>query len=112
MQNLLKETLKSLDNNNKKPTDIIFIGAVSGYSCTWKEFVILADKEYDRSFGSTEVAEDLIIVFTDGSRLVRGEYDGSEWWEYIDNFKMPKELKPIKSLFQFNYEGLLAGINS
>ena len=112
MENLLKETLESLDDNNKKTTDIIFIGAESGYSCSWEEFTVLANKEYNSDFGTAHVADDLIIVFTNGSRLVRGEYDGSEWWKYIENFKMPEELKPIKSLFQFKCERLLAEINS
>lgn len=29
----------------------------------------------------------------------RGEYDGSEWWEYSTLFKKPEETFPIKNLF-------------
>ena len=26
--------------------------------------------------------KNIVIVFEDGTWLERGEYDGSEWWEY------------------------------
>ncbi len=43
----------------------------------------LMNREYDSGYGRQEV--DGTIVFKDGTWLSRGEYDGSEWWEY--NFK-------------------------
>lgn len=49
----------------------------------WKEFAELADDEYDSSYGSPEVATDLIIRFSDGKHMWREEYDGSEWWGYV-----------------------------
>lgn len=98
--NLLKETLEDIKNSRHEIADIIFIGSQeSGYSCTWPEFEKLADKEYDDGFGAQEVASDLIIVFSDGMKMWRHEYDGSESWAYYTNFKMPENVKPIRSLF-------------
>lgn len=100
MQNLLAETKESIKYTGHTSDDIIFIGSEkSGYSCTWDEFCVLADKEYDNGYGSSEVATDLIIVFSDGQKMWRGEYDGAEWWECSSPFVKPKALKPIKSLF-------------
>ncbi len=40
----------------------------------------LLNKEYDDGYGGQRL--DGIIVFKDGTWLSRGEYDGSEWWDY------------------------------
>lgn len=37
------------------------------------------DFDYDSGYGCQEVFG--TIVFTDGTWLTRGQYDGSEWWE-------------------------------
>lgn len=100
--NLLEETIKEIKKNNQKVSNIIFIGSmISGHSCSWKQFRKLADKEYDNGYGGSEVATDLIIVFKGGGRLVRQEYDGSEWWEYIEPFIfwIHNKRKEIKTLF-------------
>lgn len=100
MTNLLEETTNIMLGFEKSPDDIIFIGSESsGHSCTWEEFVVLANKDYHAGYGSAEVATDLIIVFNDGSRLDREEYDGAEWWEFRNPFQMPTEIKPIVNLF-------------
>ena len=97
--NLLEETIEDIGKSGHTPKDIIFIGSErSGHQCSWEEFKLLANKEYDSGFGGQEVATDLIIVFPDGSKMWRGEYDGSEWWNYSTPFKIPKENKSIKSL--------------
>lgn len=51
-----------------------------------------ADKEtFDSSYGSQELYG--TIWYTDGTWSIRGEYDGSEWWEHVtkpefdENFK-------------------------
>lgn len=38
------------------------------------------DFEYDAGYGCQELYG--TVLFTDGGWLERGEYDGSEWWEY------------------------------
>ena len=97
--NLLKETREAIKDSGHKTEDIIFIGSKqSGHSCSWAEFETLADIEYDDGYGGQEIAKDLIIAFKDGSTMWRGEYDGSEWWEYPEPFSMPKEKHKITSL--------------
>ena len=98
--NLLKETKSCIKDSGHSINDIVFIGSEgSGYSCTWDEFTSLANHDYDKGFGASKVATDLIIVFSDGVKMWRGEYDGSEWWEYSTPFFMPSEIKKIERLF-------------
>lgn len=74
--NLLTETLHALDGR-----EVAWVGSTDGeWSMTWEEFARIADSNYDAGFGAQHVARDLVVVFTDGSWLERGEYDGSEWW--------------------------------
>lgn len=107
MTNLLSETWGIMKKHGKKPEDIIFIGSEnSGHSCSWREFERLADREYNAGYGSTQVATDLIIIFKDNSRMNRAEYDGCEWWNFQEPFKMPLEQKPISNLFVGLWESL------
>jgi len=97
---LLEETIEDIKRNGHKISDIIFIGSEkSGHSCTWEEFTILANQDYDSGYDAAKVAIDLLIIFSDGSSMYREEYDGSEWWEYIIPFIMPRNTQSIKSLF-------------
>lgn len=98
--NLLTETVAAIQQSGHSTGDIVFIGSEeTGHRCTWEQFHILADKKYDEGFGAQKVAEDLIIVFSDGAKMWRGEYDGSEWWEFSSPFKAPAAIKQIRSLF-------------
>ena len=97
--NLLTETETDIKESGHAPQDIIFIGSQkSGHSCTWEEYRTLADFEYDSGFGGNEIPWDLIIVFSDGATMWRGEYDGSEWWNFSTPFVMPQDLKSINTL--------------
>lgn len=97
--NLLNETKDKITSCGKTPDDIIFIGSEeSGHQCSWSEFCVLANFQYDSSYGAAKIATDLTIVFSDGSRMFRGEYDGSEWWEYFANFTPPLKALRITSL--------------
>ena len=83
--NLLKETKKILKEHNKTLKDIVAIqGKDFGIFDT---FIELANTNYDNGYGSSKVAEDLIIIGNNWW-LERAEYDGAEWWEY-------KEQAPI-----------------
>lgn len=97
--NLLKETLDIITNSRHTTNDIIFIGSeYSGHRCSWEEFTVLANFEYDDRRGGVVIATDLMIVFSDGSFMVRREYDDKEWWEYNIPFKMPEESHKISRL--------------
>jgi len=98
--NLLEETLSAIEQSGHKPSDIIFIGSeVSGHSCTWKEFERLAGQEHRDGICVRTVANDLIIVFSDGQRMWRNGYDKIDWWEYFKPFEPPEESRSIQTLF-------------
>jgi len=96
MKNLLKETVEILQDNNKKESDVKWIGN-STHKTTWEDFKKNADVNYENGFGSSKVAQDLLIV-GDNWWLERGEYDGSEWWEYKETPKEPDETIELKAL--------------
>lgn len=98
--NLKQETIKAIEDSGHTPDQIIFIGSEqSGHRCTWEEFCILADRDYDNGFGGQEVARDLIIIFQDGHKMWRAEYNGSEWWRYSTPVNIPEEVHPINTIF-------------
>lgn len=86
MTNLLKETLESLELNGKTEEDVRFVSGKLRYGepsawFSWNEFAENSDFDYDDGFGGAEINQSLKIV-GDGWWLERGEYDGSEWWEF------------------------------
>ena len=89
MRNLLQETLDCLEQHCKKESDVLWVGADEEYSFTWETFKKLADKKYDASCGCAMVHMGLIVVGKDWW-LERGEYDGSEWWEFKTYPQKPK----------------------
>ena len=98
--NLLEETVDAITHSGHTEKDIVFIGSFgSGHECSWVEFKVLADVEYDNGYGASAVATDLRIVFSGGQQMWRGEYDGSEWWEYSTPFVKGEKKKKITRLF-------------
>lgn len=84
MNNLLNETLEVMNEHNLLVKDIVFIGSLeSNLKCSFEEFQELADITYDNGYGSQEILSSLTVVFKDGSRLIRDEYDGSESWKFL-----------------------------
>jgi len=82
MTNLLEETRFVLASRNKTPENILWVGSRDGtYALSWTEFEKIADVNYDAGFGGQEVVSDLVVV-GDGWWLSRGEYDGSEGWNF------------------------------
>ena len=100
--NLKDETLVKFNLYDLSPQDIIFIGSLeSGYSCSWDEFLELANIEYDEDYGSAEIMSDLVIIFRDDSKLIRESYDGSEWWAYHAIPVLPINTKPLTTLREY-----------
>lgn len=81
MINLLQETKDCIECIEKSINDIIYIGDLEGNCCTWQEFEVMSDFDYNDGYGGAEVLTDLVIIFNNGTWLERGEYDGSEWWD-------------------------------
>lgn len=110
MTNLLEETIIDIERSGHAVEDVTFIGSHDAeYRCTWDEFKVLADREYNPSYGTSEIATDLIILFSDGRKMWRGEYDGSEWWEFDahGDVDYTQPGKPIERLHG-SYAGALA----
>ena len=64
-----------------------------GYSVEeYKEFLEKLNFEYDNGYG-LQVLHGTIWLTEEGCWYERGEYDGSEWWEYQECPKVPNELK-------------------
>lgn len=102
MKNLKEETIKILEEHKRKPEEIKWVGCKS-FKIPISEFWKLADEFYDCGYGSTEVAEDLLIV-GDNWWLERHEYDGAEWWEYKTVPNEPDKIIDVPSLFPFSYD--------
>lgn len=80
--NFRTETLDDLKRNGKTIDDIKWIGNETGERTTdIKKFFNSIDFEYDGGFGSNTISLSLVIV-GDNWWLERGEYDGSEWWNF------------------------------
>lgn len=110
--NLLKETIRDIESSGHTIENIIFIGSEdSGHCCSWDEFMIIANVDYDSGFGMQYIASDLIIVFSDGSKMWRGEYDGAEEWVYSKPFVMPAIKKGMSSVIGDGWQDL-SEINS
>jgi hypothetical protein len=57
----------------------------------YEHFLDSINFEYNNGFGGQMVEG--YIWYVGGTWSSRGEYDGSEWWEYNTCPKIPKELK-------------------
>lgn len=100
MVNLLAETLRILEENGKTPEDVFWVGTKDGeHVITWEEFDSLADDDYNNGFGGSQVNDDLVVVGKNWW-LERGEYDGSEWWEFKTLPKKSKNPQPMTAVFK------------
>ena len=80
--NLRQETADILKENGKTAGDVLWVQFGAGkFYCSFDEFMAAANFQYDNGFGGNEIDLTLKVV-GDGWWLERGEYDGSEWWEY------------------------------
>jgi hypothetical protein len=59
----------------------------------WDEFISGLNFEYDSGYGGQELFG--TIWYIDGTWSERGEYDGSEWWEYHICPEIPNELNRV-----------------
>lgn len=102
--NLKVETLRYLDHLGYTVDDIAWVGSTE-LEIPVDRFFELADQEYNSGFGSAEVCRDLIICMKDGSWFERGEYDGSEWWQYRATLRRPSMfLAEVETVFVKDYD--------
>jgi hypothetical protein len=58
----------------------------------YEEFLHKLNFEYDAGYGGQELFG-RVWLMKEGTWLERGEYDGSEWWEYRECPSIPFDLK-------------------
>jgi hypothetical protein len=98
MRNLLEETIAILWGEGKTPSDVEWVGSENGqYAISWDEFKEISNVQYDAGFGGQEIISDLVVVGKD-FWLSRGEYDGSEWWDYNTMPMLSNEAKPFSTV--------------
>jgi hypothetical protein len=69
------------------------ISLKEGYTTEeYAEFLTKLDFGYDSGYGGQELLG-TIWLMKENTWLERGEYDGSEWWEYNECPQIPDELK-------------------
>jgi hypothetical protein len=79
------------DHNNYTQKEAIILK--EGYSVAeYEEFLKKLDFEYDNGYGMQELSGTVWLT-EEGCWYERGEYDGSEWWEYKECPTVPNELK-------------------
>lgn len=82
MTNLWEETVRVLNRHNLDfDKDVIQVQTAEGYIEKELFKMMAMAINYDSGYGSAEIREDLIILGVDWW-LERGEYDGSEWWDF------------------------------
>lgn len=97
--NLREETEERMEKLGRTWDDVTFIGSDDGtYGMSVEEFLVVADVEYSSGYGAQEVAADLTIVFSDGIRMFRMEYDGAEWWSHTPPVTPAENPMPIRTL--------------
>lgn len=82
MTNLFDETVTILEIHGKTIADIEYIGSSETKINTNKALELMKKTNYDNGYGAQEIAENLMIK-GNGFIMIRGEYDGSEWWDYM-----------------------------
>jgi hypothetical protein len=100
--NAKSEFINHIGNKIVKCAYIEFISYVdsgkffitTGYSQDeYNQFLSDIDRNYDNGYGGQEI--DGMIWYEDGTWTTRGEYDGSEWWEYHEVPEIPDYLNRI-----------------
>lgn len=85
MVNFLEETIEVLNRNGKSISDVRAVADMFNKTrCSWNAFAAKADFLYDNGFGGVEIFMALMI-FGDDWYMRRREYDGQEWWEFVEN---------------------------
>ncbi|MGD8306170.1 MAG: hypothetical protein PVF17_05920 [Ignavibacteria bacterium] len=87
--NLLDETSEIMEAHNKTIEDIEYIYIYKEANWSDKNIIYNSDSiksldklnfDYDNGYGGQEIFG--WITFKDNTWLERGEYDGSEWWNF------------------------------
>jgi hypothetical protein len=95
---LFDETVTVLESHGKTIADIEYIGSSETKINTNKALELMKKTNYDSGYGSQKIADNLMIKGNDFI-MTRGEYDGSEWWNYMQTDpSLPQVDTDVKSL--------------
>lgn len=105
--NFWNETIEVLKDHKKTWDDVKYIFGTR-YQISKEDFEKVAKKtSYDSGYGSPKIPTDLEIWGED-FHLTRGEYDGSEWWDFHSHTPdVPIYLVPCIALTDVNDVGYL-----
>ncbi|WP_308748477.1 hypothetical protein [uncultured Anaerococcus sp.] len=99
--NLWEETLDKLKENGSSWEDVNFISC-DGFRITKDNFKDVAIKtDYNDGYGRQEIAGDLKL-YGNNFVMIRLEYEGSEWWEYIPT--QPDKSLETKTIARLVYD--------
>ena len=95
--NLYDETVETLSFYDKTIADIEYIGSTRTKINTNKALELMKKTNYHSGYGGQEIACNLMIKGKDFI-MTRGEYDGSEWWDYMQTDpSLPQVERDVKS---------------
>lgn len=83
MINLWEETIEVIEDNRRTWDDVTHISGTNFQISKENYERVAKNTYYNSGFGSADVATDLVI-YGAGFLMKRGEYDGSEWWEFVE----------------------------
>lgn len=99
--NLREETLDTLKENGSSWEEVSFISC-DGFRIEKNNFKDLAvNTNYDDGYGRQEIASNLKLYGNDFV-MIRLEYEGSEWWEYIST--RPNKNLETKTIARLIYD--------
>lgn len=87
------------DDRFTEDDDVLIAKLKQGFTPEEEEiFWNTLDFSYDNGYGGQELFG--TVWLENGAWLTRGEYDGSEWWEYHKYPEIPHELKSLKRILK------------
>lgn len=93
VMNLLAETLEVLNKHERSSSDVLCVIDRNDngiFKSTWRDFEEQAASiNYRNWWGSNDISVCLTIVGTD-FWMIRREYDGRSWWEFLAFPKAPE----------------------
>ena len=104
--NLWKETSEKLKEHNRAWTDVKWVGC-KDFKIPLEDVCDLFNINYSSGYGSQQVASDLMVVGED-FYMTRGEYDGSEWWDWHEMPIEPAEMKKVTGVVNEHLWGSLS----
>lgn len=98
LSNLWEETIVGLVNNDKLWDDVCFVG-IGDKRMSKEDFKKYAKEiNYDAGYGLNEISLELKL-YGSGFVMIREEYDGAEWWRFI-NTEPPEKYETTNDKYE------------